>query len=194
MSRWTTDEVLEHLRRRAAGGASLGSKDVRREDRALSEAARRYFAGGWQQALEEAADRWPALRRLREAADAHHVGELAPRGEGAKLRAARVGAGLSQRQLGETTGDGQAQISNWERGRGSIPARVWQALGLEAAPDGPAPALSAAPIGRPPAPARPRKVQVVLSEAAWERWLSWPSGERSARVTALIEADDEDGP
>jgi hypothetical protein len=192
MARWDEDEILEHIRRRAANGLVLGAKDMRREDRALLDAARRHFGGGWQDALEAAADKWPQLPRLRQAADAHHVGPLPAIGDGAKLRAARMAAGLSQRQLGEITGDGQAQASNWERGRVGIPLRAWQACGLSGAPDGDPPELRPVPAHRPKAAAPPppaRKVQVVLSDAAWQQWLAWPSGDRSANVSRLIEIE-----
>lgn len=189
MARWDHDDIIEGVRRRAVAGLPLGAKDMRREDRALLDAARRHFTGGWQEALETAADKWPQLSRLRLAADAHHVGPLAAVGDGAKLRAARMAAGLSQRQLGEATGDGQAQISNWERGRGAVPLRAWQACGLDGPPEGDAPELPPAPVGRPERPDRGHKVLVVLSERAFAHWMSWPSGERSERASRLLEID-----
>jgi hypothetical protein len=191
MARWDEEEVLEHIRRRAVAGETLGAKAMLAADRALLDAARRHFGGGWQAALEAAADRWPQIRRLREAVDAHQVGPMPAIGEGAKLRAARVAAGLSQPQLGRITGDGQAQVSNWERGRVSVPLRAWQACGLDGPPAGEVAVLAPAPIGRPRSPAPPKghKVQVVLSPAAWDLWLSWPSGERSERLSRLLEIE-----
>lgn len=189
MARWDEAEILEHIRRRAVAGETLGAKAMRSADRALLDAARRHFAGGWQAALEAAADKWPQIQRLRQAADAHHVGPLEAVGAGAKLRAARMAAGMSQDDLGRATGDGQAQVSNWERGRVSVPERAWLAVGLTGEPDGDAPPLPAAPQGRPPAPDKGRKVQVVLSPAAWDLWLSWPTGERSERLSRLLEIE-----
>lgn len=191
MARWDEAEVLEHIRRRAVAGETLGAKAMRTADRALLDAARRHFAGGWQAALEAAADNWPQVKRLREAVDAHHVGPLAPVGDGAKLRAARLRAGMSQGDLGRATGDGQAQVSNWERGRVSVPLRAWQAVGLDGPPAEEPTDLPPSPIGRPKATAPPkgRKVQVVLSAKAWELWLAWPSGERSERLSRLLEIE-----
>lgn len=191
MSEWTIARILEGIRVRAVASSPLNAKAVRREDRKLLDAAERLLQGGWQEALERAAERYPQITSIAAAVEAHRPQTTQPAEgtDGRALRMARFRAGLTQAQAAARIGVTQATWSLYESGgRGMVPPpEAWEAVDPERQAAKPSHGGARVGAGRKPRPEGSREAIIVLSPAAAAILDTVPAGERSAWVSSLIE-------